>query len=267
MFMKNGNSAAPSLKEAQQALQRTILEDGRLDRPDTFAYPERLSVYADGYVARLHEALQESYELVYRVVGEERSDSLIYDYVHDSRPTSYNITNAGSRFAPFLERHPAGKLFPFLPDLARLEWAIVRAFHAKQETPFDPSQISSLSPERWETLRFTFQPAAAVISSAWPIYDLWKARKKPDEEFQIPKAQEHRPCDILIYRSSFDVLTLEISREEAALLRFLMEGATLGEACARLSETESVPDVSPWFAQWVQLGLVTACRTESTQSA
>ncbi|HLG19205.1 MAG TPA: DNA-binding domain-containing protein [Bdellovibrionota bacterium] len=253
--MAPAKSRSPTLEEAQKALKSLILHDGESNDAG-FDHAERLSVYAEGFFARLHEALQESYELVYRVVGEEESYALIHDYLHDFTPRSYNITEAGASFPEFLERHSVRETFPYLPDLARFEWAIVRAFHSKTETPLNRAALQELSPEQWDRVRFSFQPAVSVISSPWPIYDLWKARKKPDAEFPVPGKSDRRACHIVVYRSQFDVMTLEIETGEAELLRLLMNGSALGYACAQSSGRRSPADVTKGFARWVQLGLI-----------
>lgn len=255
--------ADPTLRELQQWMKSRI-------RPAAPARPgaapalnpqrgtpgdARLSVYADGYLARTREALAEVYEAVRRVVGEAAFDRLASAYAEEVPSRDYNLTLAGRHLPAVLERSPLRERLPFLPDLARLEWLVCLAFHAFDRPRLDPQRLAAVPPEQWDRLRLVFQPSLGVIRSAWPIGDIWAARRSPPGAIDI--ALEGRPQQLAVCRDGGEVVCRAIDRAQFEWLSRLMGGATLGEACAaRAGDAAQEPPVTEWFAGWARSGWV-----------
>jgi hypothetical protein len=218
---------------------------------------ERLAVYAEGYQARIHEALAEVYEAVQFVVGKRAFLKLSRDYTRALPSQDYSLTLVGRHLPDFLKTHALTRSLPFLPDLGRLEWRVCLSFHAVEQEKLDPSELSSLPADQWQSIRLAFQPSVGVVASAWPILDLWSARKRPRAETDI--ALEGRAQQALVYRDALDVRCASLEPEAAALLCRLLEGMPLGQALGCLAEQEPVAGSSlqGWFALWMRLGLIT----------
>jgi hypothetical protein len=135
---------APSLRELQRLMAAQILGAdphppatlGRwLAVPPGSRPSDRLAVYVDGYPARLHDALGEQFPAVTRLVGAARFHALVHRYLRAAGLRSYNLNDAGAEMSAFLRADALGAELPFLADLADLEWAVVRAFHATDGPP------------------------------------------------------------------------------------------------------------------------------------
>ena len=244
----------PSLLEIQRAMKRRILKD----RPiDGLVHEERMAVYAEAYVARMMEALSETYEAVKHLLGEEAFVELTESYMETYPSHSYNLSSVGQN----MPEHLAGTRFveklPFLPDLAVLERQVARSFHAFEAPAFESGKLAGYSEEEWDWLRVTFQPSTAVVSSRWPVLDIWNARKTPLKDLKIDL--EGRPQDVLVLRRALDVHCEPVSPFQAELIRSLQRGEALGKSCERLAESaesESLP-VGEWFSSWASQGLIT----------
>jgi len=221
---------------------------------------ERLAIYATGLLARTREALAEAYEAIHHLIGERAFEALAHAYARQHPSHDYNLSEVGREFADFLTTAEVTQRFPFLPDLARLEWRVREAFHAMEQPPWEVRALSSISLDAWDRARFRFQPSVAVVSAEWPIADLWQARTQAVETINM--ALVNRPQHVLVYRQGFAV-TCELMEPQAArLLRGLLDGRPLGVACAHLmgeSTEGKPPPVAQWFARWSQLGLITGC--------
>ena len=152
--------------------------------------------------------------------------------------------------------HPLSREFPFLPDLARLEWRIAAAFHAFEKPPIDPARFADLPSADWDRAHLVFQPSVACLSSSWPIRDIWNARTQPVSEIDIEVV--NRAQRALIFRRDMQVVCELIEEGPCRMLATLLEGATLGEACRDLAERSEAldPPVAEWCSAWVQRGLV-----------
>lgn len=256
-------SGPRSLRDLQRWLADAIVRgDACADAADPVAVPprgsvaERLRAYVDGYPARLEEALQEAFPAVAHLAGRGAFVGLTRRYARCAPRDVYNLSEIGRDLPALLARDPLGEELPFLADLARLEWAVQRAFHARLAAPFDPATVAGWSPDDWAAARVAFQPGTACVESGWPIRTLWDARATPVDEIDV--ALEDRPERVLVHRVGHRVACDRIDVGEAAVLRALLAGRSLGEATGRL-EPEQAEALGGWTASWVRRGIVVAC--------
>lgn len=255
----------PTLRELQRWLAARVLPaeqasvlatDGAafaewLRLPDGVEREERIAVYVNGYPARIHESLAETFPAVAHVVGARAFDALVHRYVAAVPLLSYNLNDAGAELSGFLRGDELATGLPFLPDLAELEWRVAAAFHACDEGPLDPASLMGWSLDQWESARLRFQPSVALVRSEWPILDVWNHRETPVEEIDIDLRE--RPQQALVFRSGFSVQCQELTADAAEILAALLDGQPLGEVGASAGEDT---DVSALFATWMQSGLI-----------
>lgn len=255
--------APTTLRDLQRWVADAILasdtaraEGGPFAPPPRGTRAERLHAYVDGYPARVREALAEAFPAVEHIVGAGAFGTLARRYLPRVPGGIYSLTDVGSALPSFLATDALGDALPFLPDLARLEWAVQRAFHAHLEPPFDATTVSAWGPDDWAMARVRFQPGTACVGSRWPIRALWDARKMPRDEIDV--ALEDRPETVVVYRVEHRVACEPVDPEEARVLGRLLSGATLGDATADLSGDDA-ERLGGWTAGWVARGLVVAC--------
>jgi Putative DNA-binding domain len=226
---------------------------------DVDAAIERLRAYTGGYPARIEDALADSFPALRRVIGARTFAELRARYLPHVPDAIYNLNDVGSGFAAFLATDALTAQLPFAPDLARLEWAVQAAFHARERAPFDPSVLADWALEDWDEAVLELQPSVAVVASPWPIRDVWAARDTPIEEVDIQL--EGRPDRVLVHRQGTKVNCESVSEEEALALEALRAGSTLGGIAQELAERGSDADlIGRWFAGWSRRGLIAACR-------
>ena len=244
----------PPAAHATQGLGATLLQAQR----GTLGV-ERLSVYAGGYQARTHEALLEVYEAVRHVVGASVFARLSHDYTRRYPSQDYNLTFTGRHFPEFLKTASMINEWPFLADLAKLEWAVCQALHAFEQPPLHPGTLAALGLPAWDRTRVVFQPSVGLISSAWPILEIWDARTQPLTTVQIRVVD--RPQRVLVFRQDIHVRCTLVEEQPATVLAGLLAGQTLGAVCHDLTERfgpQPLP-ITQWFAEWMQAGLIIRC--------
>ncbi len=217
---------------------------------------ERMGVYAEGYGIRIHEALKEAYEAVRHVIGEGRFWELAQSYASAYPSQEYNLSLAGRHFPGFLEKSSLLQEWPFLSDLAGLEWAVTEAFHSFDRPPQELSALSGLALEDWEKVSFEFQPSLRLVRSSWPVLDIWRERKTPHEKIKIDL--QNRPQWIVVGRLEWKVRSESVTALEYECLDLLRSGRSLGEVCEVLAEKageEELPLMN-WFAKWSSGGMI-----------
>ena len=261
--------SGPSLADLQRWVKSRVRPDGDAPSgaPLDILNPqrgtpgaERLAVYAGGYVARIRQALAEAYEAVRHVVGARAFTELARGYAGRHPSQHYNLSLAGRHLPAFLAEWPLTLTLPFLPDLARLEWAVRQAFHAFEAPPLDPRRFARLPLEDWGRARVVFQPSVGLIASAWPILDIWAARTRQRSAIDIELV--NRPQRILVFRQQLEVRCELLDERRYALLAGLLAGRPLGTACGELAVQaghEAPLPVTDWFAGWAARGLIIDC--------
>ncbi len=222
----------------------------------------RLDVYSNGYVARFQESLSEVFEAVHAVLGDSAFYDLASEYTFHYPSMHYNLNLVGCHFPDFLKTHPLSKKVPFLADLAQLEWQISAAFHAYDIEPINPAQLASIPAEEWEDLRVTFQPSVSLLSSTWPVLDIWLKRHERAERVNIDL--ENRPQHVLIGRRELQVRCEFLDSLQFHLIKGLLNGQTLGEVCGELAdlvEDETEIPITDWFQRWVRDQMIVRCES------
>ncbi len=214
----------------------------------------RLAVYTGGYPARVREALEESFPATARVVGAHPFTELAERYSHRVPLRSFNLNDAGRHLSLFLQSDPLAVEFPFLPDLAELEWRMARAFHAAQAEPIDPAAVARWTPDQWEQVVIRFQPWLAVVASQWPIRRIWFATQRTDAK---PIRFAARRSYVLVRRAGFAVQCDTLSAGEAHAVIGLQTRRPLGEVLEELGPRARPEQVSRWFARWMSIGAIT----------
>jgi hypothetical protein len=260
----------PPLAELQRRLKAVFTDPRGVDAAVAAAFPEsggrapgwlnesppadvrtRLAVYSDAYFLRLLETLGEDYAALKRALGEESFRALAAAYLAASPSRHYNITDVGAGLPAFLEGHSAARTRPDLPDLARLESAVLESLLSDRLPAFDPSALAAEPADRWARARLTPDPTVRFLETRWAVDALWRDRALP------PDGKAARPGRrrLLIHRADGWARVRHVPMTEWTVLRGLSAGKTLGEVCAALSAADA-GRVQGWFAAWVKDGIV-----------
>ena len=187
----------PSLLELQQAFAASLATADNAPVPpsllpclvaDHVAADERLAVYRNNARHNAREALRAVYPVVEQLVGARFFDHAADRYAAAHPSTSGDIHAFGGQFAAFLAAFEPAAGLAYLPDVARLEWAMHEVFHAAAAPPFPLERLAGVAESGHAALRFVFNPACRLVASAWPVHRLWALHQPGavwDEAFDI----------------------------------------------------------------------------------
>jgi hypothetical protein len=216
---------------------------------------ERLSVYADGYFERLHEALAADYPAVRRVLGEAAFRMLAAEYLllHPSHAPSLALL--GAELPTFLSSSSWRVARPFLPDLARLERAFLRAL-LSDVRDFGSCGENSLNFSGAAQVPLT--GSLSLLDSNFPVLGLWRDRHLPPSEGTQGVNRPQRQL-LAVFRTDLGAGVQRLAVGQCTLLAELQAGGTLEAACRRLETLKSAPtaeQVSRWFTDWVRSRMI-----------
>jgi hypothetical protein len=148
---------------------------------DGLAPAARLALYRHHVFTTLTEVLKAAYPVVCRLVDERFFAYAVDQYIRQQPPTGPCLFEYGASFARFLADFPPCRALVYLPDVARLEWAMHVAWHAEEAPPVDPQRWRGLAPDELARLTLAFAPGVSYVSSPWPIERIWRVNQ-PDAD-------------------------------------------------------------------------------------
>ena len=101
-------------------------------------------------VVGLIKTLQARFPAVEGIVGEEFFVAMARVFVAKMPPRTPILTTYGDEFADFIAAFEPARELAYLADVARLEAARTRAYHAADAAPVDPSCFGALDPHAVE---------------------------------------------------------------------------------------------------------------------
>jgi hypothetical protein len=217
-----------SLHEIQAAFAAHI---AGTDRPDLAAIvdgAERLRLHRRHTATTLQAALSATFPTVAALVGEAFFGRLAGAFVAVSPPEDPVLSRYGEAFSDFIAADGPARSLPYLPDVARLDWALNDAFHTPFERRLLAADLMTLPAEALPGLSLDVAPGTAVISSIYPLEAIWQA-SQPDASDE-PVDLASGPSRLLVFRRLGDAAFARLSADEAVFISKLMAGATLGVA-------------------------------------
>ncbi|MEO6575025.1 MAG: DNA-binding domain-containing protein, partial [Polyangiaceae bacterium] len=182
---------------------------------------QRAGVYSNAYFARHHDVIMGDYPMVEALIGHEEFHPLVAEYLERHPPDNPSLRFVGARFAAFLSEHPLATRFPFLPDLARLEWARVDVFDVSDVTTLVPADLGTIPEDAWPGLVLELVPAFRSLNLDHPVQELWQAIHDETPVSVVGRA----PTNVIVWRRDLIVYHRPVSGGEAAALALLATGA------------------------------------------
>lgn len=239
-----------------QAVWDPVAETPRgLVGPDGETAPKRFNVYRNNVIASLSEALEQSFPAVVNLLGEDYFKALARAFVAEHPPSSPVLMWYGADLGDFIEGFPPLQAYPYLADVARIEWAWLQAYHSADAVPLDPAEIGAIAPEEVGNIRFEKHPASGVFRSQWPVWDLARANRfdvNAGIEIELAK-----PQSVLITRPEFEVELVLLRPGGDVFVTALFDGATLAEAAAAASGHASDFSLSDTLSDCLANGVFT----------
>ncbi len=200
---------------------------------------KRFNVYRNNVISSLLEAMSQAFPIVEKLVGHEFFREMARIYIRNNPPSSPLMMFYGKNFPKFIENFEPAKSVPYLSDIARLEFARRVTYFAGDASPPPKAVLDGVDPEKIAECCFVLRPALNVISSKFPIYDIWK-RNFDDKEHPIGKSAQ----DALITRPYMEVLVQPVPVGTKTFIDLLRIGVSLGVAVERTLEKFSTADIS-----------------------
>jgi hypothetical protein len=145
---------------------------------------------------------------------------------------------------------------PYLADVARIEAARTRTYHAADAAPLGASELAQLDAKTLSGLRVDLHPSLEIVRSAHPVVTIWAMNSGAQK---LEPIEAWLAEDALIVRPYLDVEVRLLPPGGAAFLRALAEGQSLGAAADAAFADDAAFDLTGSLAALIGGGLVICC--------
>jgi hypothetical protein len=254
------------LLESQRGFAAALRDAGASSRAsrwlvgDATLMKQRLAIYRANVAASAAKALAAAYPVLLKVVGNEFFNGLARAYLRAWPSICGNLYDYGGEFAAFLDEFPHVQSLPYLADLARLEWQVHRAHGAADAKPWDPVGLTAVAPESQGEIRFEWAASAAVMSSVYPIAQIWTIHQPEYAgEFAVDWSVAER---VLVARAGFRVTVTALEAGDAAFLIAALAGGTLDDAATAALDADPAFDLGVLLARVIASNLICGIATD-----
>ncbi len=231
-----------ALAGLQRDFMRALFEEDEPGAPG-------LAIYRASVLANFAGALEATYPVVRRLVGDAFFAEAARQYARAHPSASGDLGEYGEGFARFLAGYPHAARLACLADVARLEWACHECERSPGTAPFDFVALARVLPEAYGGLRLLLHPALRLIESPHPIAAIHEANAP--ERDGVPERTEGHDF-VVVRRIGASAHVEAIPEYEWRFLTRLARGDTL-EGASRDVPREFVEGA---LARYVAEGVV-----------
>lgn len=188
----------------------------------------RFAVHRQSVRGRLLEALRGAFPALEQALGADYFAALAAQFIEAAPPRTPVMHEYGAEFPAYVDAFPTLHEWPWLADLARLEWARREVFHAADTLSIPAEVLQQLPVEALLHASYRLQPAWRLVASSFPLDRLWLAQQV--DATPLDQGLVWQPVTVQVWRVGFSLRQRALADGEAVLRERLAQGQTLLEA-------------------------------------
>jgi hypothetical protein len=219
----------------------------------------RAAIYRNTIRSNYRNALGATYTVVRALVGDAFFHAAVDAFVAASPSRSGDLNVFGDAFPDFLATYPYGRELAYLPNVARLEWALDEAARAADHG-YAPgllfAAIAAMTADAVAAQRFVLSPSCRLLFSEYPAMRIWQAHQDDDVDVDLGAGP-----DYLLVRREADVPVIErLAHGEYAFLAALADGHDLATALVEALAADRAYDLGAALAAFIANGTLGSLR-------
>lgn len=206
----------------------------------------RLFVHYNSIAASLTRVLENTYPALRAMLGTDTFAGAAAQHIRRHPPGSASLLDYGSGFAASAVAMADGQDATMVGEIAAIEWAQKRAFHAADAPVVTRADLSRVPSERMPGLRFDRHPALLLIEVTAAAYGAWCAA--------LELADRAAAGHIAVTRPDTRVHVHGLRPGTHALVAALADGMTLQDAAESAASADPDIDLAGAIGEAVDIG-------------
>lgn len=218
----------------------------------------RLRVYRRSCSEIQTAALRAAYPAVLALVGAAFFEQTVRGYRHAHPSGSGNLQELGANFADHLQSLAALAGFPYVSDVARLEWCRQLSALAADAEPVAADAVTQQLERAAGFVRIDLHPSVHTVDSQHPVLTVWRYATNPTPAgLQLTTAGEQ----VVLWREDGEIAMATPDAASFACIDALWLGQSPEHACTAALAIDPAFDWSACVASLAGHGLITASDT------
>ena len=213
----------------------------------------RLAIYRNNTLTNLRGTLREVYPIIDQLVGAAFFDRMAAEFIAAHPSQSGDLNDYGGGFEEFIAGFAPAAALLYLPDVARLEWVLEKAYYAADRGSMQLARLAEVPPERYADLRLVLHPAATLVRSRYPLQTIWEVHQPGyvgDGHVDLGVGD----TALLVTRRGLDVIMEPLDQAEFLFLALIVEGQPFAIALTAALERDEAFPLQARLARRVLLG-------------
>lgn len=212
----------------------------------------RVRIYRNNVLGNLTGALRLTFPAIERLVGPGFFAAACAHFISAEPPASADLYEYGATFPAFLAAFEPARGLAYLPDVARLEWAVNRALHATFSPALAAEALLDVAGQQPVELRFVPHPSLSLLALAHPAKAIWEAVLTEDENARVALLAgidlRLRGNVLAVLHGADGLVLLSLSPAAFAFAQALIDGVPLADALAFIPSEDAVPLLGGFIA-------------------
>jgi len=256
--------------KASKAKDIHVENENAADSSISLVTQSALHVYTNNFVENGIRALSITFSTVEGFIGEDSFRMLSRRYLKHEAKTSFDWAEYGSSLPGFIAEQEALQEYPFLSEVAQLDWFIHNA-QREADKAFEAASFARLENGDTSVLRFIPAPGLQVLKFRFPVVELH--RLVHDPEMQLEENEPARkallkeinlsigdainnaaPRSLILWRPEYKAQFEYVSDAEADVMQQLHEQASV-DAIIETIGTHNI-DLVAWLSKAISNKLI-----------
>jgi hypothetical protein len=224
---------------------------------------ELLGVYQSGYRVRLESFFHEDYPGLRALLGDERFEALIGDYVTANPSRDRNARWYTTGLPDFIRDRPEWDADGRAVSMALFERAIVDAFDAPDAEPLTIQALAAFAPEESPRLVFAFHPSLFLLQMTRGAFAVYQAMngEGADEDDAGEGRTDAAFEAVAVWRCNEESVFRALEPDEYLALNEARAGRAFGDIC-QMAAFQQAGEIEPerlaqFLASWFEDGMIT----------
>lgn len=227
------------------------LSDGVFDEAGMFvvsnglAPRRRLWIYHNQLRLAWRDALETTYPATLALTGQRYFRRIARDYGRWYHAASGNLKDYGVAFPAYLDKRPELALYPYIPDVARLEWIRTESAAAAEDPGLPITVLADISEAVWPGLHMRLAASLRFLASAYPVACIFAAGSGHlHARAARASLRQQKAAALIVYRRGRAVTIETLTPAVWRWLLALADGRPLTEAVALACETATLTNIT-----------------------
>lgn len=234
--------------------------------PSADTITDRLSIYADGYDARLGEVLEKTFPAVKKYSVDDIFYEWCSEYIRLYPSHFFSVARIGYKFSLYLKN----KNFLLESEIAALEWAINTSVDAGDAVPLTQQHLAEIPQESWGDIVFECHPSLQVLLfnyNTLAVYKIILEHQNSDQDISLDIKSEIKKISnsCRVWRKGRQIYYLSMNNPiENLFLESIQQKLIFSEICEKLAEQMPEDEVVNYaisqILTWLQDELITGLK-------